>query len=121
MTCALTFRRSLLPSCSSRSPPQVQATSITLINPQQFDEGSMFARSRFFVRQDIEQKPQRSHVERDEGEAPLHHYGLRVILILVPRHIGGRGCGERKPDDEQIVDQLDQHCRESFTAALRLS
>lgn len=45
----------------------------------------------------------------DQDEAPLHHNRLGVVPILVPTDVERRSQRECKPDEEKVVNRLDEH------------
>mmetsp|Transcript_61795 Transcript_61795/g.146124 ORF Transcript_61795/g.146124 Transcript_61795/m.146124 type:complete len:282 (+) Transcript_61795:779-1624(+) len=77
--------------------------------PKRLDEDLVLARRRLLVRHHVQQQPDRPHVEGHQHEPPLHHHGLGVVAKLVPCHVGRIQAGEREPDDQEIVDGLDDH------------
>src|SRR5882672_9433660 len=87
----------------------------------------MLARARLLVCEDVQQQAERSHIQRNEDESPLHHHRLWVAPKLIPGNVAGRRERDQKPREEEIVDGLNEHggspegenCIRAFNATQR--
>jgi hypothetical protein len=77
--------------------------------PQQRGELLVRARPRLLVRQDIEEQPERTHIERDQDEAPLHHVRFGIVGELVIGDVGRRRAGHDEPGDQEEIVGLGDH------------
>src|SRR5262249_37896638 len=77
--------------------------------PQRPDERFVLSRPRLLVGQDVKQQAEWPHVQGHQDESPLHHVGFGVVAVLVPSDICRRRRSEREPDQQEIVDRLNEH------------
>lgn len=77
--------------------------------PKRLCEALVLAGSGFLVYEYIKQKPDRSRVQRHKYEAPPHNRRFRIVPELVDGHVRRRKGNKKEPDDEEVIDGLDQH------------
>src|SRR6266849_3411048 len=94
------------PRCVSRHAVHRRANSLF---PQRTHELFVSAGRRFFVGHHIQEKSDRSHVERDQHESPFHHRRLWVISQLVVCDVRGGHHGGQQPRIYHKVDGLEDH------------
>ena len=73
------------------------------------DERLMCTRAWLLVGQHVKQEPNWPHVERHQDEAPFHHRWLGIVGELVPGDVERRKCGKSEPNNQRVVDRLNQH------------
>jgi len=74
--------------------------------PKGFDELLVGAGGRLLVGHHIEQQADRTHVQRDEDEAPFHHPRFGIVAELVYGNIPGGEEGDGEPDVDHDVERL---------------